>query len=82
MSRPRKEGASKRSKTEQMLNQEEIEELVKCIAEDLNVKSQEIEEPFERYAHQLRVRWHQDINTFSKRCLLGYEALLEQLRLI
>lgn len=80
MHRPQKRDSSKRLKTKQMSNQEEIEELTKCVAEDLNAKSQEIEEPFEHYAHQLRMRWHQDINTFCNRCMLGYEALLEQLR--
>jgi phage host-nuclease inhibitor protein Gam len=79
MHRPPKRNA-KRSKVEQMTDAEEIRELAKVIAEYSNARSEELEEPFDHYAHQLKTRWHQDVKGFSSRLVKGYEALIEQLR--
>lgn len=80
MDRPRKENPKKQSKMKQLANQKEIEQLAKCIVQALKSKFEEVEEPFECYAYQLRMRWHQDLKVFCDRFNRGYEVLLEQLR--
>lgn len=79
MHRPHKRNA-KRSKVEQMTDAEEIRELAKSIVEYSDAKSEELEEPFDRYAHQLQTQWHHNVKSFSNSLVKGYEALIEQLR--
>jgi hypothetical protein len=79
MHRPQKRN-SKRSKVEQITDANEIRELAKCIVQHSNAQFEEVEEPFDHYAHQLKARWHHDVKSFSSRLVKGYEALMEQLR--
>lgn len=79
MHRPHKRD-EENSKVEQMAELEEIRELAKCIMEYSNVRMNELEDPFERYAFQLKAQWHQDIKIFSRRLVRGYQVLIDQLR--
>lgn len=78
MSRPQKRN-SKRSKTEQTTEAGEIRELAKCIIQHSNTTLETLDDPFDRYAHELKMRWHQDLKSFSSRLVKGYEVLVEQL---
>ena len=76
MARPLKKNAIK-----QITDVEEIKQLALEIVEFAEMTSLEIEDPFEGYAHQLRMHWHEDIKIFNRNLIRGYEALLEELRL-
>lgn len=71
---------SKRVKTSQMSDPEMIGELAESIMESLKNSSQEDRDPFEHYAHELRLRLHVDVKLFRDRCIRGYETLLETLQ--
>jgi len=71
---------SKRSKANQVPEKEMMGDLAKCILDVLNADVQTDQEPFERYAHLLRVRLHAEEQTFCNHFIQGYEVLLEQLQ--
>lgn len=80
MHQPEKDDSSKQSKAKPNLDVAMIGDLAKNIAEVLQEESVSIEESFESYVHQLRMRLCRDVQTFQTRFIQGYEILLEQLR--
>jgi hypothetical protein len=71
---------SKRARTSQVSDPEMMGELAEAIVESLKNSSQEDCDPFEHYAHELRLRLHVDVKLFRDRFIQGYEALLETLQ--
>ena len=63
----------------QGLEKNEIRKLAQCVVEILRIDSQKIEDPFECYAHQLKMRVYQDDRVLQDRVILGYRVLLEYL---
>lgn len=80
MEQPQKEQPSKRMKINQILDIVMLADLANCTIEILESIPQDVEEPFERYAHQLRMRLYQESTLFCSRFIHGYESLLEQLQ--
>lgn len=56
-----------------------LKELAKCILEVLRGESQNDKEPFENYAHALRLRLYANEQAFQERFVKGYEVLLSTL---
>lgn len=75
------EPPSKKKLTSHVIDAMEIKELALSIVEDSCSVGSKIEDPFESYAHMLKISWQKDPKEFNKRLIRGYEVLLEQLRL-
>lgn len=82
MTQPSKDNQSKRSKGSQLPDQDTVllGELAEFFLDSLKGDSQKNREPFERYAHELKLRLHQDVKLFRDRFVQGYEALLDVLK--
>ena len=79
MNQPQKGDRSKRSKTNELSDQVMMGELAERILNVLKTDFQKESEPFESYAHDLRLRLHFDTKAFRERLVQGYEVLLEAL---
>lgn len=71
--------SAEHSNASQASDQVMIGELADCILDVLKADVQQDIEPFENYAHALRLRL-QVKTKFRERCIQGYEALLETLQ--
>lgn len=74
------EPPSKKKSPSHLIDAMEIRELALSIIKDSCFVGSKIEDPFESYAHMLKISWQKDPKEFSKRLIRGYEVLLEQLR--
>lgn len=57
-----------------------IEALADCLADHLQHDFQEDVDPFEVYAHKLKVRLLTDMPLFKQNFIKGYHVLLEELQ--
>lgn len=78
--RPQKKKLSKRLGKSQMEKNQMIKNLAESVLEVLKEECLKMDDPFECYAHQLRMRICKEAKVFSGRSIQGYEILLEQLR--
>ena len=76
---PRKRQSAKLSKTQSISDSIEMRELAEPIIQEARAKLIELDDPFDCYAHQLKMRCYQDAKTLGSRLVKGYEVLLEQL---
>lgn len=79
MEEPKKRRPSKKQKSKRQADEDQISELAGCVMEALSAESQLVDEPFERYTLDLRLRIHKNVQTSRDRFVEGYKALLGQL---
>jgi len=82
MDHPKKERASTESKVKFLMDIDEVKELAKAIVEVDKARLKELDDPLDFYAQEMKIRWHHDVKSFSKRLIEGYGVLLEQLATI
>ncbi len=80
MDQPQKGRSSKQSKVKQKPEMEMMGNLAKSIVEVSKEESLKIEDPFDSYAYELKMRVYKDVKIFRSRFIQGYETLLEHLR--
>lgn len=70
-------GRSRKVKSEEA---PEIGKLAECVLEALQKEVEKEDEPFETYAHQLKVRILSNNDLFRDRFVKGYGVLMETIR--
>lgn len=77
---PQKRKLSKMFDKIQSAKNEMIKNLAESILEALQEECLYLEDPFENYEQQLRMRVCRETKVFSSRFIKGYESLLEELQ--
>lgn len=80
MSGPKKRGKQSVQDSQMEIAEEsEIEQFADIISENILGRNTCEIDPFELYAHQLRVHFHSNTHLFKERFSEGYRILLEEL---